>query len=228
MPTRFTRATAATADRTGAREAAAPRRRRAAEAREGKPPPRGDREPASSGGPSDRGESLGGEPRHRHRSALGSYLGCHWRRRSYLWPGSRSPCRHPSRRTATIPAVFHSAPPRGIHHNIVGRTAASCRHALQATENRDVARIGSVCQGAGGGGFRRVSSNFQVGGRAILDIETRGGFLGEALVILLVKNKLRGCTNNPGPRPGSAPGRAARTSGPCVTERRPETRRRSS
>ena len=42
-------------------------------------------------------------------------LCCHWRLRSFLPNGQQFPCRNPSCRTATVPAVFHSAPPSGTH-----------------------------------------------------------------------------------------------------------------
>ena len=46
--------------------------------------------------------------------------------------------------------------------------------------------IGWVCQGAAGGGFRRFTSSFQVGGEAIIEQKYFGVFFDHSLVILLV------------------------------------------
>ena len=72
----------------------------------------------------------------------------------------------------------------------------------------------SVCQGAGSGVFRRFTSSFQGGAEGTPQRGTRVVSCSEDLVILLVKNKLRGCTHNPARRPGSAPGRAAHRPAP--------------
>ena len=69
--------------------------------------------------------------------------------------------------------------------------------------------VGWVCQGAAGGVFRRFTSSFQVAVETIFGQEYFLGFFGHSLVILLVKNLLRGRINNSVRIPGSSTGRAA-------------------
>ena len=64
--------------------------------------------------------------------------------------------------------------------------------------------VGWVCQGAGGGVFRRFTSSFQVGVEAIIGQKYFGGFFDHSLVILLVTKYLRVCRNNSVRIPGSS------------------------